>query len=90
VRSTVHNWVHKTDRQPEGGQRPDHISVDQTVIRLNDEQYWLYATVDPETNEFLHKKLEPTRTNVLSHAFFADGRNTRLMTQCFSAMAHYN
>jgi transposase-like protein len=42
------------------------------VIRLNDEQYWLYAAVDPATNDLLHTKLEPTRTNVIAHAFFTE------------------
>jgi putative transposase len=45
ARSTVHNWVHKADLQPESGRCPDHVAVDETVIRLNDEQYWLYAAV---------------------------------------------
>ena len=39
VRSTVHNWVHKTDLQQESGQSPDLVAVDETVIRLNDEKY---------------------------------------------------
>ncbi|WP_338738359.1 IS6 family transposase [Haloplanus salilacus] len=74
ARSTVHNWVHKADLQPEEGRSPDHVAVDETVIRLNDEQYWLYAAVDPETNELLHTKLEPTRTNVIAYAFFRELR----------------
>jgi transposase-like protein len=49
--SYAHNWVHKADLQPESGRSPDHVAVDETVIRLNDEQYWLYAAVDPEANE---------------------------------------
>jgi transposase-like protein len=48
--------------------------VDETVIRLNDEQYWLYAAVDPETNELLHTTLEPTTNKVIAHAFFAELR----------------
>jgi len=72
ARSTVHNWVHKADLQPESGRSPDHVAVDETVIRLNDEQYWLYAAVDPETNELLHTKLEPTTTKVLAHPFLAE------------------
>jgi transposase-like protein len=72
VRSTVHNWVHKADLQPEAGKSPDHVAVDETLIQLDDERYWLYAAVDPETNELLHTKLEPTRTNVLAYAFFAE------------------
>jgi len=74
VKSTVHNWVHKADLQPEDGRSPDHVAVDETVIRLDDEQYWLYAAVDPETNELLHTKLKPTRTNVLAHTFFTELR----------------
>ena len=72
ARSTVHNWVHKADLQPESGRSPDHVAVDETVIRLNDEQYWLYAAVDPETNELLHTKLEPTTTNILAHSFLTE------------------
>jgi putative transposase len=37
TRSTVHNWVHKADLQPEDGRFPDHVAVDETVVRLNDE-----------------------------------------------------
>jgi len=44
------------------------------VIRLNDGQYWLYAAVNPDTNELLHTKLGPVRTNALAHAFFAELR----------------
>ena len=74
ARSTVHNWVHKADLQPDNGRNPDHVAVDETVIRRNDEQYWLYAAVDPDTNELLHTKLKPTRTNVLAHSFFRELR----------------
>ncbi len=69
ARSTVHNWVHKADLQPDSGRSPDHVAVDETVIRLNDEQYWLYAAVDSETNELPHTTLEPTTTKVLAHSF---------------------
>ncbi|SEO13467.1 Transposase (or an inactivated derivative) [Halorientalis persicus] len=74
ARSTVHNWVHKADLQPQDGRQPDHVAVDETVIQLDNERYWLYAAVDPDTNELLHTKLEPVRTNALAHAFFAELR----------------
>ncbi|QSG08670.1 IS6 family transposase [Halapricum desulfuricans] len=74
ARSTIHNWVHKADLQPESGRSPDHVAVDETVIRLNDENYWLYAAVDPETNELLHTKLDPTTNKVIAHAFFTELR----------------
>jgi len=72
AQSTVHNWVHKAELQPRSGQTPDHVAVDETVIRLNDEQYWLYAAVDPETNELLYARLEPMRNKVIAYAFFAE------------------
>ena len=44
VRSTVHNWVHKADLQPDDDMNlnPNQVAVDETVIRLNDDLYWLY------------------------------------------------
>ncbi|MCU4744234.1 IS6 family transposase [Natronoglomus mannanivorans] len=74
VRSTVHNWVHKADLQPNSGRNPDQVAVDETVIRLNDEQYWLYAAVDPESNKSLHTQLEPTITKVIASSFIAELR----------------
>jgi len=74
VRSTVHNWVHKADLQSESGRSPNHVAVDETVIQLDDKQYWLYAAVNPDSNDFLHTKLEPTRTNVIADQFFAEVR----------------
>jgi putative transposase len=32
---------------------------------VNDERRWLYAAVDPETNEFLHVRLFSTKTTQL-------------------------
>ncbi len=53
--------VHKPNLQPNSGKNPDHVVVDETVIQLNDKRYWLYAAVDPESNELLHVGLEPTK-----------------------------
>ena len=44
------------------------------MIQIDDEQYWLYAAVDPDSNDLLHRKLEPTRTNVIADQFFAELR----------------
>jgi len=74
ARSTVHNWVHKADLQPKSGRSPNQVAVDETVIRIDDEHYWLYAAVDPESNELLYTKLETTRTNALAERFFAQLR----------------
>ena len=68
----MHNWVHKVDLQPESGKNPDHVAVDETVIQLNDELYWLYAAVDVETNELLHTTLKTTRNTMIDQQFLAE------------------
>lgn len=44
------------------------------MIRIDGEQYWLYTVVDPDSNELLYTNREPTRTNAIAHAFFAELR----------------
>jgi len=48
---------------------PDQIAVDETVIRIDGQQYWLYAAVNPNSNEFLHIRLFPTTTTALTERF---------------------
>ena len=71
-RSTVHNWVQKAELQPTAGANPDHVAVDETVIQLNDERFWLYAAVDSETNRLLYVKLSPTRNQAITEMFLAE------------------
>jgi transposase-like protein len=68
----VYNWIHKVDLQPESGKNPDHVVVDETVIRLNDEKYWLYAAVDPDTNELLYTTFELTTNTVLAQTLLTE------------------
>jgi len=72
ARSTVHNWVQKAELQSADGKSPNHVALDETVIHLNDQRYWLYAAVDPDTNAFLHVRLFPTRTIVLTKEFLTE------------------
>ncbi|MFC6765125.1 IS6 family transposase [Natrinema soli] len=74
ARSTIHNWVQKANLQPTTGSQPDHVALDETVIQLDDQRYWLYAAVDPETNKFLHVKFYPTRTTALTEMFLSELR----------------
>jgi len=78
-RSTVHNWVQKADLQPTDGADPDHVAVDETVIQLNDERFWLYAAVDPATNRLLHVKLSPTRNQAITEMFLAELKEKHLV-----------
>ncbi len=56
------------------GEGPNQVAVDETVIQLNDQRYWLYAAVDPDSNEFLHVKLETSQNRGLSAIFFRELR----------------
>jgi transposase-like protein len=58
----IHNWVHKADLQPISTVTADQIAVDEKVIRVNGDDYWLYGAVDPETNKILQFRLFPTTT----------------------------
>ena len=65
-RKAVHDWVQKAGLQPATDARPDHVAFDETVIRINGQQFWLYAAVTPETNEFLHVRLFMTTGTALT------------------------
>jgi len=73
-RTTVHSWVKKADLQPVGGAEPDHVALDETVIQINDERFWLYAAVDPETGKLLHIKLSPARNEAITLMFISELR----------------
>jgi putative transposase len=68
----VHTWVQKADLEPAGGDQPDRVAVDQKAMRVNDQQYWLYAAVDPATNRFLHVRLFPTYTIPIAREFLTE------------------
>jgi len=49
-------------------------AVDETVIRIDGQQFWLYAAVNPNSNEFLHIHLFPTTTTALTEQFLQELR----------------
>ena len=71
-RTAIHNWVQKANLQPTGTRSSNYVALDETVIQLGTERYWLYAAVDPQTNEFLHVKLFPTTNSGLTHVFLRE------------------
>ncbi len=66
--------MQKAELLPSGGKSPDHVGLNETVIQLTDQRYWLYAAVDPDTNEFLHVRLFPARNSGLMSMFLAELR----------------
>jgi putative transposase len=73
-RKAIHDWVQKADLQPESGKSPNQIALDETVIRINDQQFWLYAAADPQSNELLHVRLFATTTTALTEIFLRELR----------------
>jgi putative transposase len=73
-RKAIHDWVQKADLQPESGKAPNQIALDETVIRINDQQFWLYAAADPQSNELLHVRLFSTTTTALTEIFLRELR----------------
>jgi transposase-like protein len=68
----IHNWVHKAELQPISTVSTDQLAVDEKVIRINGDDYWLYGPVDPKTNEILYFRLFPTTTKRTTRWFLAD------------------
>ena len=64
--------MQKAELQSTSDATPDYIVIDETAIQVNDERRWLYATVDPETNEFPHLRLFLTRTTQLAVLFLRE------------------
>ena len=80
-RTAIHNWVQKADVQPRSDTEPNHVAVDETVIQVNDQRHWLYAAVDPTTNEILHVRLFQTRTAQLTVLFLRELREQQQVEQ---------
>lgn len=73
-RNAVHDWVQNAALQPTEGRSPNHVALDETVIRINSQQYWLYAAADPDTNHLLHVRLFLTTTTAVTQIFLQELR----------------
>jgi len=71
-RKAVHNWVQKSDLQLADDASPDYVALNETVIRINGQQFWLHAAVDLDTTKFLHIRLFTTTTTALTQQFLQE------------------
>ena len=69
ARSTVHNWVQKADLEPRGGRTPAQFALDETVVKINGDRFWLIAAVDPDTDIILHVGVYPSRNTAITKVF---------------------
>jgi len=70
--AAIHNWVHKADLQPISTVSEDQLTVDEKIIRLHGQKFWLYGAVDPYTNEILHVSLYPTANKQATRWFLTE------------------
>ncbi|MCU4716703.1 hypothetical protein OB916_01305 [Halobacteria archaeon HArc-curdl5-1] len=77
----IHKWVHKADLQPISTVTADQLAVDEKMIRLHGQEFWLYGAVDPEMSEILHVSLLPTATK---RVFWEVERRTSSFANSFS------
>ncbi len=68
----IHNWVYKADLQPASTVTADQLVVNEKVIRVNGDDYWLYGALDPETNKILQFRLFPTTTKQTTRWFLTE------------------
>jgi len=68
----IHEWVHKADLQPISTVTADQLAVDEKMIRLHSQQFWLDGAVDPNTNKLLHVGPFPTATKQTTRWFLAE------------------
>lgn len=71
--------MQKADLRPLEGDDPDYVAVDETVIQLNNERFWLYGAVDFDTDRLLHVNLVPTRNHAITNMFPSDFREKHLI-----------
>lgn len=72
AKSTIHNWVQKADLQPESGRSPEKVALDETVVKVDGERFWLYAAVNPDDNQILHVRLYSTRNTAVTKIFLSE------------------
>lgn len=51
--------IQRIGLQPSGCKDPKHVAINETVMQCSHQRLWLYAAVDPATNEFSRLKLVP-------------------------------
>jgi len=70
---TVHDWVRKVELQPANRHDSNHVTADETVIRLGPEQCRLYAAIDPEERQ------------MTAHTARAEGKQrSHITVSCFA------
>jgi putative transposase len=80
--------VQKADADPRGECEPEKVALDETVVKVEGEQYWFLAAVEPSTNSILHTGLSSHRNMAMTSMFLEEpGEKHDFETLHFSSMA---
>jgi len=82
TRKAIHDWTNKTDLEPRENIKPDKIALDETVVKVNGERYWLYGAVDVETGKALHVELYPARNTIYTKIFLLELKEKYEIDNC--------
>lgn len=74
-KKAVHDWVHKADYESPYDREIEEVALDETVVKIDGEQYWLFTADDPATNQILLTQLNTARTTVVTEWFLRDLRD---------------
>lgn len=83
-RKAVHDWVQKADLKMESNLSPTEIALDETVIEIDGERFWLYSAADPDSNEILLTRLYPARMTVMTERFLRELREEHDVEEAMS------
>lgn len=64
--------MYKCDLQSADDVSSNHSPLDETVVRVNDQQYWLYVSDGPKSSELLYIRLFSTTTTALTEIFLSE------------------
>ncbi len=67
----IHNWVQKADLQLISTVSEDQLAVDEKMICLHGQKFWLYDA-DPSTTEILHVNHYPTTNKQTTRLFLTE------------------
>jgi hypothetical protein len=73
ARSTVHSWIHNADLQPETGQNPNLIAVDETVVLMTSSTGCTLSSIPCPTNHPQQSLRQPEPARIV-HAFVCELR----------------
>lgn len=74
-KSAVHKWIKKfEERLPISTERKPRkiIAIDETIVKANEDNYYVYAAIDIERNELILMRVYPSRNYLTTKLFILE------------------